>query len=74
MAQLALPALIRMAPQTPFEARILARASFTGAACTLFVREHSRGRGGHAGNNQSKVILFLLADAGVGGGVFVSQW
>ena len=37
VAQLALPALIRMAPQTPFEARMLARASLTGAACTLFV-------------------------------------
>src|SRR6185312_12486673 len=37
VAQLALPALTSRAPQTPLEARMLARASLTGAACTLLV-------------------------------------
>ena len=54
-----------MAPQTPFEARILARASLTGAACTLLVVNTAAAAAGTARNNQGKVVLFLFANASV---------
>ena len=37
VAQFALPALTSIAPHTPFDARMLERASLTGAACILLV-------------------------------------
>src|ERR1051326_7004055 len=38
------------------------------------LREYRRGVGRQPADDQGKVILFRLADAGVNGGVSVSQW
>ena len=56
----------------PFGSAHIGAREFHGRGLHSVGREHCRGRGRYARNNQGKVVLFLFANASVGGGIFKS--
>jgi len=72
VAQLAFPALTRMAPRgRPTASNDAGKASPVRPGRVL--GKHGGGRGRQPRDNQGEVVLLHLADAGVGGGVGVSE-
>ncbi len=72
VAQLAFPALTRMAPASPFDNFRLRRESRTGAACTRFCVNTAAALAGMPGDDQRQIVPLYLANAGIGGGVCIS--
>ena len=73
VAQLALPAFTRMAPARPRDSVQVAAAEPHRRGLHAVLREHGGGVGGKAADDQRQVVFFRLADAGVGGGVEISE-
>ena len=74
VAQLALPAFIRMAPTSPLRHASNARAAQPHRRrLHAVLREHGGGVGRQTADDQGQIVLLGLAYAGVGGGIQISK-
>ena len=73
VAQLALPALIRIGAAHSFREAHVGAGQFDRRGLHFVLGEHGGGGRGYTRNDQRKIVLLLFANASVCGGVFISK-